>query len=72
MNEQVYTPAGGASSEQYIAAHCSTAHANVSYTDAPAHTGPKHSDNFIHELVQHKRGATCVPPAHCLIATYEL
>ena len=27
--------------------HCSPAHVNVSYTDAPAHTGPKHSDNFI-------------------------
>ena len=27
--------------------HCSPAHANVSYTDAPAYTGPKHSDNFI-------------------------
>ena len=27
--------------------HCSPVHANVSYTGAPAHTGPKHSDNFI-------------------------
>ena len=23
----------------------------VSYTDAPAHTGPKHSDNFIYGVV---------------------